>query len=154
MDLQHVDVRPQAPHTGVDRVEDVLPRQPDAVDPDGPVVGGAGGDGGGAVAVLVDAQEALGQDDDALARDVVLLEGLADDLLGAAVGVDVCGIPRVDPPLVRVLEQRQGLVLVEHPLLPLPGAVGHGAQDDLGDLEAGLAEAVAVVSNFLSPICR
>lgn len=40
-----------------------------------------------------------------------------------------------------MLQQRQGLLLIQHPLLPGRGAVGHGAQDDLGDLEPGLAEA-------------
>lgn len=34
--------------------------------------------------------EALGEDDHLLARDVVLLESLADDGLGGAVGVNVC----------------------------------------------------------------
>lgn len=88
MDLQHIDIRAQPSDARVDRVEDVLPRQPDPVDPDGAVVGGGGRDGRGP-AVLVDAEEALGQDDDALAGDGELFQGLADDLLGAAVGVDV-----------------------------------------------------------------
>lgn len=42
-----------------------------------------------------------------------------------------------------MLEQRERLVLVQHPLLPLGAAVGHGAQHDFGDLEPGITEPVA-----------
>lgn len=87
MDLQDIDVGTQPLDTGVDSVEDVLAREADAVDP-GAVVGARGRDGG-LVALVVDAEIALGQDDDAVAGDVVFLQRFADDLFGFAVGVDV-----------------------------------------------------------------
>lgn len=50
-------------------------------------------------------------------------------------------VPCVDAVLVCVLEDRQSSVLVQNPRLPLIAAEAHGAQDDLGDLQAGLAQA-------------
>ena len=44
-----------------------------------------------------------------------------------------------------MLEQREHLVLVQHPLLPLGAAVGHGAQHDFGDLEPGITESATGV---------
>ena len=87
VDLQHVDVGAQPLDASVHRVEDVLPRQSDAVDEAGVVASGRRD--GRLTALIVHAEEALGQDDHAVTRDVVLLQRLADDLLGAAVGVDV-----------------------------------------------------------------
>lgn len=79
VDLQHVDVRAEPLDAGVDRVEDVLARQADAVD-EVAVVAGRGRDGR-EVALVVNAVEALGQDDDAVAGDVVFLQGFAEDFL-------------------------------------------------------------------------
>lgn len=87
VDLQHVDVSAQPLDASLHRVEDMLPRQSDAVD-EVAVVAPARRDGRLAP-LIVDAEEALAQDDHAVSRDVVLLQRLADDLLGAAVGVDV-----------------------------------------------------------------
>lgn len=63
----------------------------------------------------LDAEEALAQDDELLARDAVLLDGLADDLFRAAVGVDVglwtqrllVAAPRTKRPM-RVLQRVLG----------------------------------------------
>lgn len=77
VDLQHIDVRAQPLNTGIDRIEDMLPGETDAVD-EGAIIAGRGRDGR-EVAFVVDAEEALGQDDDAVAGDVVLLQGFADD---------------------------------------------------------------------------
>ena len=49
-------------------------------------------------------------------------------------------VPGVNPALVRMLDQRERFVLVQHPVLPLLRAIRHGAQDDLGDLEARVAQ--------------
>lgn len=49
-------------------------------------------------------------------------------------------IPGVDTTLVGVLNQRKRLVLVENPVLPVLGTVGHGTQDDLGDLETRVSK--------------
>lgn len=48
------------------------------------------------------------------------------------------GIPGVDATLVSVLDEWECLVFIQHPVLPFVGAVGHGSQDDFGDLETGL----------------
>lgn len=58
MDLQYVDVRAQTGDTGIDGVEDVLPREADAVD-ETAVVGTRGRDRGHA-AFVVDAEVAFG----------------------------------------------------------------------------------------------
>jgi hypothetical protein len=52
-----------------------------------------------------------------------------------AVGVDIGSIPSVDATLVGVLNQRKSFILIQNPVLPFLGTVGHGAQDNLGDLE-------------------
>ena len=87
MDLQHIDVRAQAVDAGIHRIEDVLPREADAVD-EAAVVGARGRDRGH-TAFVVNAEVAFGQDDDAGARDRVFLQSFAENLFRAAVGVDV-----------------------------------------------------------------
>lgn len=88
MDLQYVDVCAQPLHAGVDRVQDMLPRQPDPVKPP-PVVFGDGGDLGLRTG-RVDAEVAFREQHDVLAGDGVFLESFADYLFRAAVGVDIC----------------------------------------------------------------
>lgn len=39
-----------------------------------------------------------------------------------------------------MLNQRQCFILIQNPVLPLAAAVGHGAQNDLGDLQARVPE--------------
>lgn len=87
MDLQHVNVRPEPGDAVLDRVEDVLPREPRAVDKRAVVL--AGRRDRGLLALVVDAEEALGQQDHPVARDRVFGQRFAEDFLGAAVGVDV-----------------------------------------------------------------
>ena len=87
VDLEDVDVGTQALDTGVDGVEDVLAGETDAVD-EFAVVDSRGGDRGH-LAFVVNTKEALGEEDNAVAGDVVFLEGLAEDFFGLAVGVDV-----------------------------------------------------------------
>lgn len=88
MDLQYVDVCAQPLHAGVDRVQDMLPRQPDPVKPP-PVVFGDGGDLGLRTG-RVDAEVAFREQHDVLAGDGVFPESFADYLFRAAVGVDIC----------------------------------------------------------------
>lgn len=71
VNLEYIDVRAESLNASVHRVEDMLPRQTDAVD-EGAVVACRRRDRR-EVALVVDAEEALGQDDDAVAGDVVLL---------------------------------------------------------------------------------
>ena len=59
--------------------------------------------------ILADGPVELGHDDDFVARDVVLLQGLADNHFGLAVGIHVGGIPGVQSHIVGGLEERQGL---------------------------------------------
>lgn len=87
MDLQDIDIRAQPRHTRVDSVEDVFPRETNTVHEIAVVLGGHSD--GRLFALVVDAEEALAENDDSVARDRVLLECFADDFLGAAVRVDV-----------------------------------------------------------------
>lgn len=91
MDLQHVDVCAQALDALLYRIEDVLPTETNLVD--GLAVVRRGEGDVAAEIRFVDAEVAFGEEDDLLARDVVLLEGFADDALRPAVRVDVGGVP-------------------------------------------------------------
>ena len=44
------------------------------------------------------------------------------------------------------------LLLGQHPILPLWRSVGHAAQDDLGDLEAGVSKTDCSPGEHMSPI--
>ena len=87
MDLEHVDVGAEAFDALLDRVEDVLAAEADLVDHVA-VIGGYAGDAQARV-FLDDAEVAFGEENDFVARDVVLLQRLCDDLLRMAVGVDI-----------------------------------------------------------------
>ena len=100
VDLKDVNVRSQTLHTRLDGVDDVLARETKAVHKLA-VVGGAER----RRVVIAHGEEDLGHDDDAFARNVVLLERLADDLLRLAVAVDICRVPGVDAALVGVVDQ-------------------------------------------------
>lgn len=120
------------------------------------IIGGHGGDawlGAG----LVDAEVAFGENDELLARDVILLDGFADDFFGATVGVDVglCrgvseggglmvhwevyGVPGIQANFVGVFEEWQRLLFIENPFLPFLRTVRHCPQDHFRDLEARVA---------------
>ena len=138
MGLEDIDISPQASNTGVHSVHDVLPRQPDLIHlhivvP--PLTGRID-----RPSCRIDVMEDLGHDDDLAARDAVLSEEGAEDLLGAAVGIRVGDVEGVDAGVVGVLEDGEGLFLVQDPGLPVLVAVGHAADDDLGDFEAGATD--------------
>lgn len=155
MDLQHIDVGAQALNASVHRVEDVLAGQAHAVDKFAVVACRCRN--GRKPTPVIHAEVTLGQDDDAVARDVVLLQSLAENRFRSAVGVDIrlpepdqyvaftlfklslCSthrVPGVDTLLVGMLDQRQGFLFIQDPVLPLLATIGHGTQDDLGDLQA------------------
>lgn len=50
------------------------------------------------------------------------------------------GVPGVDAAVVGVFDERECLVFIQYPGLPVLRAVGHGAEDNFGDLEAGFPE--------------
>lgn len=87
MDLKHIDIRAEPLHTLLHCVKDVLPAQTDLVD-EFSIIDRHLGDGKGDI-ILIDAKIALGENDDLAARNVVLLEGLANDALRLAVRVNV-----------------------------------------------------------------
>src|SRR5882724_7913580 len=84
--------------------------------------------------------EELGGDDHTVARRE-LLESAAGDLLADAERVHVGGIEEVDAELDGAPEERAALLFFEDPLAPFLRPVGHAAETDAGDLEAGGAEA-------------
>ena len=93
--------------------------------------------------------EHLGHDDNLVARDFVLLQEGAKDLLRASIGVGIGNIKGVNPGVIGVLEDWKGFFLVEDPGLPVFVAVGHATNDDLGDFEAGAANSEGSVSSCL-----
>lgn len=117
VDLEDVDVvEAKALEALVDRVEDVLAREAVAVDI-------AGRDrvldlGRVRVRVVGDDHGELGENDEVLARDRVLLDCLADETLAVAVRVDVGRVPGVDAELVGRLEVLKSLVTLKNPVGP------------------------------------
>jgi hypothetical protein len=113
VDLEHIDICAETLDALLDGIEDVLAAKTDLVDHLA-IVYRHGCDTECGI-LLVHAEVALGEEDKFLARDVVLLDGFGDDLLGDAVGVDVG------------LEQSSATVLrydmvgrtVSHVLMPL-----------------------------------
>lgn len=118
VDLEQVDVRGVEPaQRRLDLVEDGGARQAKGVLV---VLGrfkGGARDKVAGLGLLAHGPVALGENNDLFARDVVLLNGLADNLLGHAVGVDVGRVPGVDATIVGGLEEREGLKWVS----TLPG---------------------------------
>lgn len=53
-------------------------------------------------------------------------------------------IPGVNAKLVGMFDERQRLLLIQDPVLPLLATITHCTQDDLGDLQAGVSKAVIV----------
>jgi hypothetical protein len=75
MDLQHINVRAEPLHTRIDSVEDVFPRQADAIDPLAIIDACERG-----VRVpVIHAKVAFGEDHNLGAWDVVLFQCFADD---------------------------------------------------------------------------
>ena len=125
----------------------------------------------------------LGHDDDLVAREAEPLDRPAEDNLREPVRVNRRGVERLDPALVpapaspsafppaqtvvawgkagrdadaRVLDVLDRGLLVEEPLPahPLAAAVGHAPEDDLGHLQAGLAEVYCRRRRFASKSVR
>lgn len=84
--------------------------------------------------------KALGHENNLLTRDTVRLHRRSENLLGPPVGVVVCGVPRVDPHIECGFDDREGFGFFETPREPARIAEGHGAEDGVGDAEAGGAE--------------
>ena len=117
MNLQDVNVGTQAFDALVNRVDDMLPTQSNLVDQILAVIGRHGPNARLAT-VRRDAKIALRQNDQLLPGNVVLLDGLADDLFRDTVGIDVSGVPSVESDFVGVLQDGQGRLFVEDPILP------------------------------------
>jgi hypothetical protein len=83
----------------------------------------------------------LGGDDDVVAVGEVL-QRPAEDLLAGTLGVHVGGVEEVDARLDRVPDERAALLLAQRPdrVAAARLAVGHGADGDGRDVEAGVAE--------------
>ena len=73
-----------------------------------------------------------------------LLQRAAGDLLAAAEGVHVGGVEEVDALLQRLADEGAARLLVEDPFTPGRIAVGHAAEAEARDGEAGGAEANVV----------
>src|ERR687894_221818 len=95
--------------------------------------------------VRVEAAAGLGRDEDLVARAV--LEQPADELLAAAIAVDVGGIEKVDAEVYSAVEGGVGVVLAHGPPL---AAEGPGAEADLGHPHPGLSQAAVVQVSLLS----
>ena len=123
MDLIQIDVvDAQAAQRRVDAIEDVLARQAALVR--------------AAAHCAVD----LGRDHDLVARGE-RTQRPARDLLAHADRIDIGGVEEVDAGFISLSDQWQAGGFVEHPVAPGGVAVGHHAQADPRDLEAGRSEA-------------
>ena len=79
---------------------------------------------------------------DILALDTEVLEGLSDELLARAMGIDIGGIEEVDALAERLLDDGLGSWLVYDPLVEIGEdlAKAHAADADAADLDVGLAK--------------
>lgn len=143
VNLKDVDIRSKTFHAAIHSVKDMLPRQADLVHAGAIIARQLRRVDGSPV--LVDKLEAFGHDDHLRARNVVLFDGGADNLLGPAVRVRVCHVPCVDATVKGILEDGEGFFLVEEPRLPVLVAKTHTSEDDLRDFEAGLANSMRLV---------
>src|SRR5262249_40777320 len=66
-----------------------------------------------------------------------LLESTAQDLLARAQRIHICGIKEIDSQFQRLLDEWPAFIFFQHPLAPAFYAVGHAAQADSGNLNAG-----------------
>lgn len=101
VELKNINVRAQSRHAGVNRIEDMLPRQAALVDPLAVINSHAQGVHG--PARLVHVVETLGHDHDLGPWYLVVTDGFADDFLRHSVGVDIGNVPSVDTPVKGVL---------------------------------------------------
>jgi hypothetical protein len=97
-----------------------------------------------------------------LPGDVVFLQRFSDDdfrySVGVAIGLDnvklalllninimsmetYC-VPRVDAPLVGMVDERKRFFFVHHPTRPFRGAEAHTSENDLGDFQARVAQSL------------
>ena len=90
MNLQHIDIRTQPLDTRLDRIKNMLPRQPHLIHKL-PIVNAVLGriPFASRRSRRINAEETFGENDQFRAWDFVLADGFADDFFGAAEGVDV-----------------------------------------------------------------
>ena len=76
-----------------------------------------------------------------------MLEETADDDFAVAAGVDIGGVPEIDAEIEGLAEEGRTIGFVERPRLAAGKwfassgrTVGHAAETDAGDFEAGVAE--------------
>ena len=143
MGLKDINISPQACDTGVHSIHDVLLQQPHLIHLHIVVPSLTGRIDRSSR--RVDVMKDLGHDDYLAAGDVVLSQKGAKDFFGAAVRICVGDVEGVDAGIVCVLEDGEGFFLVQDQGLPVPGAVRHAADDDLGDFETGAADSVGDV---------
>src|SRR5580693_7289036 len=70
----------------------------------------------------------------------VFLERAAKDFLAHPLGIDVCGVEKIDALLQRLADERARGFFLQHPFAPFGRAVGHAAETDLRYLHAGFAK--------------
>lgn len=83
----------------------------------------------------------FGGDDDLVAGDAEGFDGAAEDFFTDAEGVHVGGVEEVDAEIPGFGDEGDAVGFFEDPLPPLLGTVGHHAEAEAGDFEAGGAEA-------------
>jgi hypothetical protein len=79
----------------------------------------------------------LGRHHDMLAVGGKFLERLAGDLLADAQGIDIGGVEKIDSRFQGPFVEAQALRLIQHPVAPLRRTIGHGAEADFRDFQAG-----------------
>jgi hypothetical protein len=87
VDLQDIDICAETLNASINRIKDMLARKTGTVNKWTVVSRRCGN--GREVSLIVDTEETLGENHHAIARDVVLLQSLSDNLLGFAMGVNI-----------------------------------------------------------------
>lgn len=120
VDLEDVDVGAQSLDAGINSVKDMLPAQSNPINPLSVNVAPWG-----CVYTLLslfgvcDAEVALCQDNNAVARDVVFFESLPKDPLGFTVGIHISCIPSSYSSVVGMFEEGESSLFVQDPFPPL-----------------------------------
>jgi hypothetical protein len=158
VDLQYIDVCAQPLDTGIDGVEDMLAGETNTVDDHWAIVHSRGHEllllrHSRELFRVKDAAIAFGENDDSFTANVVVLQGLANDTLGVAEGVEislghysalevVCSwsfeaycVPGIDAIVESMLDDGQSFFFRKRPGHLVGLAILHATENDLRDLE-------------------
>src|SRR5579864_9064092 len=89
------------------------------------------------VGVVAHWAEDLGCNYDTVARRAEVLERAAQNFFAYAVGIDIGGVEEIDAELEGAAQEGAALFFLEYPFPPALRAIGHDAEADARDFDAG-----------------